>query len=271
MTVLEGVTGGLRVAPSAAPSRRALRLIERNLVAQRRQWYLFATGFLEPVLYLLSIGIGVGGLVGDVTVGHHAVTYQQYVAPGLLAASAMNGAVFDTTFMFFIKFKYAHTYDAALATPISVADVVAGELAWTVARGALYSLAFVVAMVVLGLALSWWTLLALPVAVAAAYGFAGAGLAGTTWMQSWVDFDYVNLALIPLFLFSATFFPLSRYPSGLAWVVRATPLYQAVAAERALVLGTPDWSTAGHVAVLIVMGWLGTRLATKRLRRRLQP
>jgi lipooligosaccharide transport system permease protein len=271
VSTARAVADSTRLTPIGSPRRRALRLVERNAVAQRRQWYLFLTGFLEPVLYLLSIGIGVGKLVGKLPAGGHLVDYQEFVAPGLLAASAMNGAVFDTTFMFFIKFKYAHTYDAALATPIGVGDVARGEVAWTLARGTIYSAAFLGAMIALGLTPSWWALLAIPAATLIAFGFAGAGLAGTTWMRSWVDFDFVNLAIIPMFLFSATFFPLSRYPGALGWLVRATPLYQGVALERALVLGTPSWATVGHALYLAVIGGAGVRLATRRLTRLLPP
>ena len=101
-------------------ARRPVRIVERNALAYRRIWYVFLTGFAEPVLYLLSIGVGVGRLVGDLPgPGGHPVPYQTFVAPGLLAAAAMNGAIFDTTFNFFVKFKYAHTYDAMLATPLT--------------------------------------------------------------------------------------------------------------------------------------------------------
>lgn len=252
--------------------RRPLHIVERNALAYRRMWYVFLTGFAEPILYLLSIGVGVGGLVGHLRgVGGRPVAYDVFVAPGLLAASAMNGSVFDTTFNFFIKFKYAHTYDAMLATPLGVADVAVGEVAWALLRGTVYATAFLVAMAALGLVGSWWAALAVPAAVLIGYAFAGAGLAATTWMRSFVDFDYVNLAIIPMFLFAATFFPLSRYPGALAWVVRATPLYQGVALERALVLGDVGWSLAGHAAYLGLMGWLGVRVAVNRLARLLQP
>jgi lipooligosaccharide transport system permease protein len=249
-----------------------LRLVERNTIVARRLWYLFGSGFLEPVLYLLSIGIGVGQLVGTLPgPGGAPVPYAVFVAPGLMAAAAMNGAVLDTTFNFFVKFKYSHTYDAVLASPLGVGDVTRGEVLWAVLRGTLYSCAFLGAMAGLGLVRSPWAVLAVPAATLIAWAFAGAGLAATTWMRSWTDFDYVNLAIIPLFLFSATFFPLSRYPDAVGWVVRATPLYQGVAMERALVLGGPDWSTVGHGLYLAVVGFVGVRIATARLGRLLQP
>jgi lipooligosaccharide transport system permease protein len=278
------MTADLDVAPSPARQplarrlvpggigRGALRVVERNTTAYRRQWYLFLTGLVEPALYLLSIGIGVGGLVGKVPApGGELVDYKTFVAPGLMAAAAMNGAVLDTTFNFFFKFKYAHTFDAMLATPLRVRDVAYGEMTWALLRGALYSAAFLVTMAIVGLVESWWALLSVPAGLLVGAAFAGAGIAGTTFMRSWIDFDYVNLALIPMFLFSAVFFPISQYPDVVQWIVRVTPLYQGVVLERALVLGHVEWSLLLNAAYLVVMAWLGLRVATRRLARMLQP
>jgi lipooligosaccharide transport system permease protein len=250
----------------------ALRVVERNARAYRRMWLLLVTGLLEPLLYLLSIGIGVGALVGKVPgPGGEPIPYDQFVAPGLMAAAAMNGAVLDTTFNFFFKFKYAHTYDGMLATPLEPSDVARGELLWALLRGGAYSAAFLLAMAILELVGSWWALLALPAAALIAYAFAGAGIAGSTFMRSWTDFDFVNLALIPMFLFAATFFPLSQYPDALQWVVRCTPLYQGVALVRGLTTGQLTWTMLVNVLYLGVMGTVGLRVATRRLRRLLQP
>lgn len=248
-----------------------LHVLEREMLAYRRQWLIFLTGFFEPLLYLLSIGVGVGDLIGDVSVGGQTFSYEVFVAPGLLAAAAMNGSVFDTTFNFFYKFKYAKSFDAMLATPLRTYDVARGELTWALLRGTIYAAAFLATMAVLGLVESPWAILGLPAAMLIGYAFAGAGMAATTWMRSFVDFDYVNLAIIPLFLFSATFFPLSRYPTGLQWLVAATPLYQGVALERGLILGQLQWTMALNAAYLVVMGTIGLRVAGTRLRILLQP
>jgi lipooligosaccharide transport system permease protein len=251
---------------------RATRVVERNGLAYRRMWFVFLTGLFEPALYLFSIGIGVGGLVGKVPgPGGYPIAYDQFVAPGLMAAAAMNGAVLDTTFNFFFKFKYAHTYDAMLATPLEVRDVVRGEVTWALLRGGFYSSAFLATMLALGLVPSWWALLAIPAALLVSFAFAGAGIAATTFMRSWTDFDYVNLALIPMFLFAATFFPLTQYPDAVSAVIRFTPLYQGVALERALVIGQLDWALPFHAAYLVALGWIGIRIATGRLRHMLQP
>lgn len=261
-----------RMLPPGVAGWRSLKLVERNALAYRRVWFVFAAGFLEPVLYLLSIGIGVGALVGDVPLGGgRSVPYEVFVAPGMLAASAMNGAVFDVTFNFFVKYKYAKTYDAVLATPLGVHHIAVGETAWALLRGGIYATAFLVTMVALGLVQSWWAVLAVPAAVLIGFAFAGAGLAATTFMRSFIDFDYVALAIVPMFLFSATFFPLERYPGALRWVVQATPLYQGVALERALVLGDVGWGALVNVAYLALLGTAGLAVATRRLGRLLQP
>jgi lipooligosaccharide transport system permease protein len=250
---------------------RPLHVAERNYLSYRRNWKLLATGAVEPFLYLLSIGVGVGALVGTVPVSGREVEYQKFVAPALLATSAMNGAIFDATFNFFFKIKYAHTFDAMLATPLDVGDVAVGEMGWSLARSTVYAACFLVTMAAFGLVESWWGVLALPAATLIGLAFAGVGMATTTYMRSWVHFDYVNLVLIPLFLFSATFFPITRYPDALQVVVRATPLYQGVALERALVLGDVSWALVGHALYLAVMGAFALRIAARRLNRMLLP
>jgi lipooligosaccharide transport system permease protein len=258
--------GPLRILPlGSLGTGRAGRLVERNLLVFRRSWIVVATGFLEPLFYLLSIGVGIGALVGGVAVGGRVVPYRDFLAPGMLAASAMNGAVYDSTINIFFKLKYQKLYDAVLSTPLGVGDIALGELAWALGRGGLYSAGFLVVMLGLGLVHSWWALLALPAALLVGASFAGAGLAATTFMRGWQDFDLVQLVILPMFLFSGTFYPLSTYPPALRVVVRCTPLYQAVAILRALVMGTPGWATLGHAAFLAVVGLVGLAIASRRM------
>jgi lipooligosaccharide transport system permease protein len=253
-------------------SRRTLRVVERNVRSYARMWPAFVSGFVEPIFYLFSIGIGVGELVGDLPgPGGDPVSYRAFVAPAMLASAAMNGTVFDTTFNFFFKYKYAKTFDGMLATPLGIGDIARGELVWALLRGGIYSAVFLLTMLALGLVESPWAVLALPVAVLIGFAFAGAGLGLTTYMRSFTDFAYVGLVITPLFLFSATVFPLDQYPPVAEWIVRLTPLYQGVALERGLILGSPSWAMLGHAAYLAVMGWAGLRLATKRLGGLLQP
>lgn len=265
-TATETPTRRDRTVGNAIAGWRPLRLVERNALVYRRTWYVLAAGLVEPILYLLSIGLGVGALVAPVAVGGgREVPYEVFVAPGMLAVSAMNGVVFDTTFNFFVKYKYSKTFEAVLATPLEVADVALGESAWALVRSAVYATGFLLTMVALGLVQSWWAVLAVPAAVLIGFAFAGTGIAATTWMRSFVDFDYVILVIVPLFLFSATFFPLDLYPEALGWAVQATPLYQGVALERALVLGDVGWGLLVHAGYLTVMGATGVWMATRRL------
>jgi lipooligosaccharide transport system permease protein len=249
----------------------ALRVMERNARLANRSRLMFLAGFAEPLLYLLSIGLGVGGLVGNVTTGDVTVPYDVFVAPGLMAASTMNAAVFDTVFNLFIKWKYMKTYDAVLATPVSVDDVVLGEVGWTLLRIGVYGTGFLATAAALGLVRSWWAVLAVPAALLAAWGFAGPSALAATYIRSFVDFDFVNMVIVPLFLFSATFFPLERYPEGIAVVVQALPLYQAVALLRGLFLGDVGWIMLLHVAYLGGLGTVTMTVGRRRLARRLQP
>jgi lipooligosaccharide transport system permease protein len=251
---------------------RAMRVLERDALVYRRQWLIFLSGLMEPFLFLLSIGVGVGGLVGKLPgPGGTLVPYREFVAPGLLVVSAMNGAAMDTTFMFFIKLKYWGIFETMLSTPLTPTDVVVGAVLWAVLRGAVYAGFFLGAMALLGLTHSPMALLVLPAAVLVCWAFAGAGAAGAAFMRSYFDFDFVNAILIPSFLFSAVFFPLVRYPGWLQLVVRCTPLYQGVALCRDLTFGHIELASAGHAVYLAVMGTVGLAIATRKMVSRLTP
>lgn len=255
-----------RMMPMPAGAGLARMMVERNVTAFRRGWIALVTGFAEPVFYLFSLGVGIGALVRTVsTDSGMVVTYPQFVAPALLAASAMNGAVMDSTYNVFFKLRYAKLYDAVLATPMGPRDIAVGEISWSLMRGGMYSALFLVVALLAGAVTSWWALLALPAAVFIGFAFAAVGMFATTFMRSWVDFDYITLAIQPMFLFSATFFPLSTYPDVLQWLVRCTPLYHGVALERALMLGDVGWGVLGHVAYLVVLGLVGVVGAAQRL------
>ncbi|MFD2093102.1 ABC transporter permease [Blastococcus deserti] len=257
----------LRVLPfQSLSARRAGHLVHRNLLVARRTWLVFASGLFEPFFYLFSIGVGIGGLVGPVVADTGAaLSYQAFVAPGLLAAAAMNGAIYDSVFNLFFKLRYSKLYDAVLATPLSAADAAVAETAWAVLRGATYSAAFLVIMAVLGLLGSWWALLALPAAVLIGFAFAAVGLAATTFLRGWQDFEFVQLALLPLFLFSTTFYPLSTYPEPLQVVVQCTPLYHGIELVRGLVTGDVRWGLLGSAAYLAVLGLVGLAIGARRL------
>jgi lipooligosaccharide transport system permease protein len=249
---------------------RATYLLERNVMVYRRSWLILFSGFFEPVFYLFAIGIGLGQLVGEVGAGGQTLTYAAFVAPALLAASAMNGAVYESTFNIFFKLKYMKTYDAMLATPIEPRDVAVGEITWSLIRGALYASGFLIVMGLIGLIDSWWGLLALPAALLIGLAFGAVGMAVCTWMRSWQDFDLVQMVILPLFLFSATFFPLDVYPRAIQPLVQLSPLYHGVQLVRGLSTGTLDWSLLAHAGVQVAMGVLGLAV-TARFQSALQP
>jgi lipooligosaccharide transport system permease protein len=142
---------GLRIIPLPL-GENGWRLVERNYVVFRRSWPVFLTGFLEPVFYLLSIGLGVSRLVPGFTGSNgQLIGYTDYIAPALLATSAMNGAIFDSTYNVFFKLKYAKLYDAILATPLGPRDVARGEVTWALLRGGAYSAMFIIVMAIMGL------------------------------------------------------------------------------------------------------------------------
>ena len=234
-------------------------LVERNFLSFRRTWSIIVSGFFEPVFFLYAMGVGIGSLVGDVDVGGgRVVPYLVFVAPALLASSAMNGAIFDSTTNVFFKLKYAKLYDSVLATPLGPRDVAIGEITWALLRGLVYSGAFLLVAGLAGAVTTWWALLAVPAATLIGWAFAAVGMASATYMRTWADFDYVQLAILPMFLFSATFYPLTTYPEPLRWVVQATPLYHGVAMVRDLMLGQVGAGIVVHIGYLVVMAAVGT-------------
>jgi len=256
-----------RVVPlPAIGSRRAIHLLERNLLVAKTFWPVIASGFFEPVFYLFAIGIGIGKLAGDVTgPGGVAVSYTAFVAPAMLASSAMNGAVFESTINVFFRLKYGKIYDAILSTPMQPGDVAIGEIGWSLIRGGIYAVAFLVVMAVMGLVTSWWGILAFPAALLIGFAFSAVGMAASSYMRTWQDLDIVTLVTMPLFLFSATFYPLDVYPPAIQVLTQLSPLYHGVALVRGLTLGVVEPALLLHTLFLVAMGAAGAILAGRRV------
>src|SRR6266487_4280905 len=268
------MTAGAAVRQRMLPLARrswppgSLFMVERSVLVYRRVWPVLISGFFEPLFYLLSIGLGLGALVGTVVgPGGAPIGYVEFVAPALLASASMNGAIFDSTFNVFFKLKYEKVYDSVLATPMTVGNIALGEITWALLRGAFYASVFLLVMVAMGLIHSAWAVFALPAAVLIGFAFAATGMAATCYMRTWQDFDFVMMAMVPMFLFSGTFYPLSIYPRPLQIVVECTPRYQGVALLRGLVLGAVGPGLLGHVAYLTLMGLAGRAVVTRRLGR----
>ena len=249
-----------------SPLEASTMPVLRNYFVFRKIWKLYLTGFLEPVFYLFSIGIGVGRLIDSFELNGQQIPYAEFVAPAMLAASAFNGALMDSTFNVFFKLKYEKVYDQMLATPLTPGDIARGEIAWGQLRGSAYSAAFLLVMWAMGLVHSWWALLALPAAILIGFAFSAVCMALTTWMKSWQDFDKITMAQLPLFLFSGTFFPVSALePALLRFLVECTPLYRGVVLCRELVTGSVTSASAISVVYLVAMGLLGLAVVRRRL------
>lgn len=254
--------------PMTFGSRRSVHLIERSLLVYRRGWLLIVSGFFEPLFYLFSIGFGIGAIVGSVPgPDGHPISYQAFVAPALLASSAMNGAIYEVTFNVYAKLRWDKVYDAVLATPLGVGDIALGEIGWALIRGFLYAIGFEIVIVVLGLATSPFFLLAIPAAMLIGFAFAAIGMAATTFVRSWQDFDLVQLIILPLFLFSATFYPIDLYPAPLRLLVELTPLYRGVDLIRSLSLGSIGPGILVDIGYLLALGLVGIAVVSRRLDR----
>jgi lipooligosaccharide transport system permease protein len=243
-------------------------VIGRGLLATRSSnYWVVLSGFFEPVFFLLSMGLGLGALVGTVsTTTGQEVPYAAFIAPALLAVSAMNGAVYDSTWNVFFKMNYSKLYEGMLSTSLGPLDVALGEILLALFRGALYAVGFMAVMQVLGLNLAWTALLALPAVLLIAFGFASLGMAVTSYMKTFQQMDWITFVMLPMFLFSATFYPITVYPEPIQWVVQALPLWHGVELVRGLTTGALSAAMLGHVLYYVIMIAVGLVLTTKRLR-----
>jgi len=250
---------------------KARRLVERNIMVYRHQWIVILSGVAEPIFYLFGIGMGLGGLVQTVKLSDgRVISYTAYVAPALLATAAMNGAVFETIFNVFFKLNFAKTYDGILATPMGIGEIAIGEMLWALMRATLYAVSMLVLMVVLGLILSPWAILALPVTLFVAATFAATGLAGTAFLRTVQDFDIpMGLIVMPMFLFSGTFFPVSAYPTPIQLFMQATPLFHSISLIRGLTTGVVGGQQAVDFAYLLGFFSLMMVIAMRRMERKL--
>lgn len=269
MTVGSGAV--LRSGPLGL-SRGVRLMIERNLMIYRHTWFLLVAEVLEPALYLGSIGLGIGGLVGPVSgLGGPGVRYPEFVAPALLATAAMNGAMNETAFLMYTRLTVGRVYEPILATPMTVRQVGIGEAAWAVVRGVAVTSVFLVIVTALGLIGSPWALLVIPGAAVIGFAFASAGLVVVTYLRGWADFQNVQLVMLPMFLFATTFYPVDVYPRWLQIVVECLPLYQAIELLREPALGHVGSGLLIPFAYLVTMGLVALAWALRRLRGRLQP
>lgn len=251
-----------------APAGLSHTVVGRNLLVHRHQWTVVAFGVLEPVLYLLSIGVGVGKMIGHVAgLGGPNVTYAEYVGPALMAMAAMNGAVNSTTQAVFVKLRFENTYQIMLSTPLTPRDIALGEIGSALLRGAVEAVGFLAVLALMGMVHSPWALLAVPGALLVGFAFAAVGLVAATYIRDWPDFQLLQLVLLPMFLFATTFYPLQVYPGPVRALVQCLPLYHSIDLLRGSVLGEVGANLLIPVGYLLVMGIVGLYFAIRRLDR----
>ena len=240
----------------------------RNLrVLKSAAGLTFIAGFVEPVLFLIAFGYGVGGLVGNITDANgDTVTYASYIMPALLATSAMNGAIFDSTWNVYFKMQFARLYEGMLATSLGTLDVALGEIGWALFRGAMYGVGFVSVVGFLGLIPSFLgAIFGILAGSVVAFGFAAVGMGVTSYVKSFQQLDMITFFLLPMFLFSGTLFPLSVFPTWAQVIINALPLRQAIDLVRDAMSLNFTWGTAGHLLYFAVMIIGGLFFTTRRL------
>ncbi|MFM8927176.1 MAG: ABC transporter permease [Rhodoluna sp.] len=248
-------------------SGRSRVVVERGFFALKTTtWTVVASGFVEPVFYLLAFGYGIGQFIDGTTDGlGNPITYAQFIAPALLATSAMNGAIYDSTWNVFFKMHFGKIYNGMLSTSMGTLDVALGEIGWALLRGLAYAIGFMAVVTPMGLVPSGWGLLAIPASVLIAFGFASVGMGVTSYLKNHQQMQWIQLVMLPMFLFSGTFFPLTIYPEPIQWLIQALPLWQAIELIRGLTLGILNWAMLGHVIYFVVMIIGGLYFTTRRL------
>jgi len=257
-------SGGVR----ALYSGNARAVVGRGLLATRStNWIIVLSGVFEPIFYLLALGIGLGSYIGAVTDSlGNSIPYAAYIAPALLAVSAMNGAVYDSTWNVFFKMHFGKLYQGMLATRLGPLDVALGEISLALLRGAAYGVTFLLIMQVLGLNLAWTALLALPAVLVIAFGFASLGMGITSYLKTFQQMEWIQFVMLPMFLFSATFYPLTVYPAPIQWLIQALPLWHGVELVRGLTTGAIAPAMLVHLLYYVLMIALGLVFTTRRLR-----
>jgi lipooligosaccharide transport system permease protein len=249
------------------------RVWQRNFLVYKRLWHRsIAFGFLQPVLFLTAMGIGVGALMSSQeATAFGGVPYIDWLGPGLLAAMAMQTATFESTYPIMNKIMWGRNYEAMLSTPLTTRNIIIGELFWVAFRIGTLATVFLVVLTLFGIVRSPAAVLVVPVAMLIGTAFSSCLISFTATQKNDVGFSALfRFVINPMFLFSGTFFPLSNLPDQIEWVAWLTPLFHGVQLIRGLVLGSLDWFAAPiHLAYLLAMLAIGVVLADRNLRRRM--
>lgn len=253
-------------------TRRFLAVWQRNWTVYRRTWTIsFLPPLLEPLLYIAAFGVGLRGFIGDVSYAGRSLSYVAFLAPGLIAAGIMNSAFFETTYASFVRMYYQKTFDAIMSAPVSVEEVIAGEIVWGATRAVLAAGLMGLVLGVFGL-VAWPSgLWLLPLAFLGGLAFGAVGMTFTGLVATIELFNLPTFLFItPMFLFCGAFFPLDALPTWAQNVALVFPLTHLTRLTRALCLGTGNGGeTAASVAYLLVFTLVFFRLALRLMRRRL--
>jgi lipooligosaccharide transport system permease protein len=242
-------------------------VMSRDVAIFGRYWK--ATTFssiVQPTIYLLAFGLGFGSLVKHV--GH--LTYVQYVATGVVATAVLFSSAFPGMFNTFIRWQFQRTYDAILAAPVDVEELITAEVLWISVRAGVYGVAPLLVAMAFGLEPKLGMLLVPEICFVTGFGFAAFGVTVAAVAKTIDNFNYITSAVLtPLFLVAGTFFPISALPQGLRTVAEFNPLYHCVQLVRDASLGGLGMADLGHLAVLVAFALLMWRLAVRQLGRRL--
>ncbi len=252
-------------------SWRLWRVWQRNLTVYRESWHInFAPPLLEPFLYLLAFGIGFSNLVGQVRYEGRLVSYVDFIAPALIAINIMNNSFFETTYASFVRMYYQKTFDALMATPLTVEEVITGEIVWGATKTVFATVIMMVVVSLFGLISYPSGLLLIPLAFLGGIAFGAIGMYFTGIVKSIELFNLpVFLFVTPMFLFSATFFPMDNLPGWARALALLLPLTHLVRLCRALGWGLYDVSLLSECVYFIVFSLIFFPLAIRKMRRRL--
>jgi lipooligosaccharide transport system permease protein len=252
-------------------SRRFLRVWQRNLKVYRKSWKIsFIPPFLEPLFYLIAFAVGMSGLVGNLRYQGSEISYVSFIAPALIGVSIMYNSFFETTYASFVRMYYQKTFDAMLATPLSLEEVITGEIVWGATKSVIAAVIMMVVIGFFGLIRFPEGFLLLPLAALGGIAFASIGMFFTGIVINIEMFNLpVFLFVTPMFLFSGTFFPLENLPPWAQQFALVFPLTHLTNLARAFSFGHMELSLLWDTGYLLIFGFIFFPLAISKMRRRL--
>ncbi len=248
--------------------KRAFRVWQRNLTVYTKLYKSsIALNFVEPVIYLAALGLGLGAFVKQI----NGVPYINFIAPGIIASSAMFAATYECTYGTYVRMTFQKTFDAILATPVNIDDIVTGELMWGATKSVLYGTIIMLVISVFGLVGSPLIILAIPILFISGLVFAEVSIIFTAIVPGIDSFNYFyTLLMTPMFLFSGIFFPLDSLPSIVSRIAFFTPLYHLVNICRSFssgLLSVAIWDIIWILAVVVLLAVVPFRLMRRRILR----